>query len=114
MHVPARRPHLTTSEALVEEVGRLYGYAHIPFPLPSGTMTRGQLTAAQTKRRQVRRFLEGSGLYGSLQYSLTRADKSRQWMIEPNEKATVTLALPMSEDRSHISFRLEHPQHEAV
>ena len=86
VNVPARRPDITISEDLVEEVGRLYGYDHIPVTLPSGTMTRGKLTAAQTKRRKVRRFLEGAGLYEAITYSLTSADKAKQYMVEPNEK----------------------------
>lgn len=49
-------------------------------------MTRGKLTAAQTKRRKVRRFLEGAGLYEAITYSLTSADKAKQYMVEPNEK----------------------------
>ncbi len=52
INVPSRRPDITIAEDLVEEVGRLYGYDHIPVTLPKGTMTRGQLTEAQTKRRK--------------------------------------------------------------
>ena len=54
-----------------------------------------KLTSAQTKRRKVRRFLEGAGLYEAITYSLTSADKAKQYMVEPNEKAPVGLALPM-------------------
>ncbi len=35
LNVPARRPDITISEDLVEEVGRLYGYDHIPVNIPS-------------------------------------------------------------------------------
>lgn len=56
-------------------------------------MTRGKLTSAQTKRRKVRRFLEGAGLYEAITYSLTSTDKAKQYMVEPNEKAPVALAL---------------------
>ncbi|PGB03060.1 phenylalanine--tRNA ligase subunit beta [Bacillus toyonensis] len=114
VNVPARRPDITISEDLVEEVGRLYGYDHIPVTLPSGTMTRGKLTAAQTKRRKVRRFLEGAGLYEAITYSLTSADKAKQYMVEPNEKAPVNLALPMSEERSQLRLSLVPQLLEAV
>ncbi|MDG0957608.1 phenylalanine--tRNA ligase subunit beta, partial [Bacillus paranthracis] len=93
---------------------RLYGYDHIPVTLPSGTMTRGKLTAAQTKRRKVRRFLEGAGLYEAITYSLTSADKAKQYMVEPNEKAPVALALPMSEERSQLRLSLVPQLLEAV
>lgn len=114
VNVPARRSDITISEDLVEEVGRLYGYDHIPVTLPEGTMTRGKLTSAQTKRRKVRRFLEGAGLYEAITYSLTSADKAKQYMVEPNEKAPVNLALPMSEERSQLRLSLVPQLLEAV
>ncbi|EMA6342715.1 phenylalanine--tRNA ligase subunit beta [Bacillus cytotoxicus] len=114
VNVPSRRPDITIAEDLVEEVGRLYGYDHIPVTLPTGTMTRGKLTEAQAKRRKVRRFLEGAGLYEAITYSLTSADKAKQYIVEPNEKAPVNLALPMSEERSQLRLSLVPQLLEAV
>ncbi|MEH0003772.1 phenylalanine--tRNA ligase subunit beta [Bacillus cytotoxicus] len=114
INVPSRRPDITIAEDLVEEVGRLYGYDHIPVTLPKGTMTRGQLTEAQTKRRKVRRFLEGAGLYEAITYSLTSADQAKQYIVEPNEKTPVNLALPMSEERSQLRLSLVPQLLEAV
>lgn len=114
VNVPSRRPDITIAEDLVEEVGRLYGYDHIPVTLPTGTMTRGKLTEAQAKRRKVRRFLEGAGLYEAITYSLTSADKAKQYIVEPNEKAPVNLALPMSEERSQLRLSLVPQLLEAI
>lgn len=114
VNVPARRPDITIPEDLVEEVGRLYGYDHIPSTLPTGTITRGKLTAAQTKRRKVRRYLEGAGLYEAITYSLTNAEKAKQYMVELNEKTPVNLALPMSEERSQLRLSLVPQLLEAV
>ncbi|WP_369902341.1 phenylalanine--tRNA ligase subunit beta [Bacillus manliponensis] len=114
VNVPARRPDITISEDLVEEVGRLYGYDHIPVTLPEGTMTRGMLNTVQTKRRKVRRYLEGAGLYEAITYSLTSAEKAKQYMVTPNEKAPVNLALPMSEERSQLRLSLVPQLLEAV
>jgi phenylalanyl-tRNA synthetase beta chain len=114
VNVPARRPDITIPEDLVEEVGRLYGYDHIPSTLPTGTITRGKLTAAQTKRRKVRRYLEGAGLYEAITYSLTSAGKAKQYMVESNEKTPVNLALPMSEERSQLRLSLVPQLLEAV
>ena len=114
VNVPVRRPDITIAEDLVEEVGRLYGYDHIPVTLPTGTMTRGKLTVAQTKRRKARRYLEGAGLYEAITYSLTSADKAKQYMVEPNEKSPVNLALPMSEERSQLRLSLVPQLLEAV
>ncbi|SDY56997.1 MULTISPECIES: phenylalanine--tRNA ligase subunit beta [unclassified Bacillus (in: firmicutes)] len=114
VNVPVRRPDITIAEDLVEEVGRLYGYDHIPVTLPTGTMTRGKLTVAQTKRRKARRYLEGAGLYEAITYSLTSADKAKQYMVEPNEQSPVNLALPMSEERSQLRLSLVPQLLEAV
>lgn len=104
--VPPRRPDITIAEDLVEEVGRLYGYDHIPATLPVAETTRGKLTANQLKRRKVRRFLEGAGLYEAITYALTSADKAKQYAIKETAANPVRLALPMSEDRSQLRLSL--------
>lgn len=114
VNVPARRPDITIPEDLVEEVGRLYGYDHIPSTLPTGTITRGKLTEAQIQRRKVRRYLEVAGLYEAITYSLTSAEKAKQYMVESNEKTPVNLALPMSEERSQLRLSLVPQLLEAV
>jgi phenylalanyl-tRNA synthetase beta chain len=106
VHVPTRRPDITIPEDLVEEVGRLYGYDHIPATLPVAETTRGRLTENQAKRRKVRRYLEGAGLYEAITYSLTSASKAKQYALQGAEKEPVRLALPMSEDRSQLRLSL--------
>lgn len=39
--VPTWRPDVTLEEDLIEEVGRVYGYEHIPESMPKGTTPRG-------------------------------------------------------------------------
>ncbi|MDR4395472.1 phenylalanine--tRNA ligase subunit beta, partial [Bacillus paranthracis] len=53
-----------------------------------------------------RRFLDGAGLYEAIPYSLTRPDKAKQSMVEPNEKAPQALALPKSEARRPLRLSL--------
>ncbi|MBM7701265.1 phenylalanine--tRNA ligase subunit beta [Metabacillus iocasae] len=96
--VPTRRGDITIEEDLIEEVARLYGYDHLPTTLPVSAATPGKLTEYQAKRRKVRRYLEGAGLYQAITYSLTSQDKATQFALE--EADTVRLAMPMSEDRS--------------
>ncbi|WP_137743962.1 phenylalanine--tRNA ligase subunit beta [Robertmurraya siralis] len=102
--VPTRRGDITIAEDLIEEVARLYGYDHLPSTLPSGSSTPGHLTAYQQKRRAVRRYLEGAGLYQALTYSLTSEEKATQFALEIREP--IKLAMPMSEDRSHLRLSI--------
>lgn len=102
--VPTRRGDITIEEDLIEEVARLYGYDLIPKTLPIGSSTPGRLSEYQKKRRQVRRFLEGAGLYQAVTYSLTSEEKVRQYAL--NESEPVRLAMPMSEERSMLRLSI--------
>jgi phenylalanyl-tRNA synthetase beta chain len=102
--VPTRRGDITIEEDLIEEVGRLYGYDNLPTTLPIGASVPGHLSEYQKKRRVVRRFLEGAGLYQAVTYSLTSAEKATQYAIDKREP--VELAMPMSEDRSLLRLSI--------
>lgn len=98
--VPARRPDVTIPEDLVEEVGRIYGYDHVPATLPKGSSSEAGLTEYQAKRRQVERYFAGAGLSQAVTYSLT--SPNRLDAIAPlkgKDAAPVELAMPMSEER---------------
>ncbi|MHA6259411.1 phenylalanine--tRNA ligase subunit beta [Sporosarcina sp. CAU 1771] len=95
---PTRRQDLRIEEDIIEEIARLYGYDHIPMTLPISETNPGGLTPYQAKRRTVRAFLEGAGLYQALTYSLTSKEQSQKYALET---APLTeLLMPMSEDRS--------------
>lgn len=102
--VPTRRGDITIEADLVEEVARLYGYDNIPSTLPIGSTTPGALTDYQQKRRQVRRTLEGAGLYQATTYSLTSAEKAAQFALEARE--SIHLSMPMSEERSQLRLSI--------
>lgn len=102
--VPTRRGDITIEEDLIEEVARIYGYDNVPKTLPIGSTTPGYLTDYQQKRRIVRRYLEGAGLYQSVTYSLTSEAKSQQFALEKREP--IPLAMPMSEDRSMLRLSI--------
>lgn len=102
--VPTRRGDITIEEDLVEEVARLYGYDNIPTTLPVGQAIPGKLTDYQEKRRKVRRYLEGTGLYQAITYSLTSEEKAPKYALETSE--LTKLALPMSEERSVLRLSL--------
>lgn len=96
--VPTRRNDITIEEDLTEEVARLYGYDNLPTTLPIGSSIPGALTEYQKKRRVVRRYLEGAGLYQAVTYALTNERKVQQFALE--KRTPVKLAMPMSEERA--------------
>ncbi|MEH7252062.1 phenylalanine--tRNA ligase subunit beta [Neobacillus niacini] len=101
---PTRRGDIIIEEDLIEEVARLYGYDNIPKTLPIGEATPGKLSAYQEKRRLVRRYLEGAGLYQAVTYSLTSEEKAAQFALEKRD--FIRLAMPMSEDRSILRLSI--------
>ncbi|MDQ0270058.1 phenylalanine--tRNA ligase subunit beta [Cytobacillus purgationiresistens] len=102
--VPTRRGDITIEEDLIEEVGRLYGYDNLATTLPIGSSTPGHLSDYQKKRRMVRGFLEGAGLYQAVTYSLTSEEKSLQFAMEA--RTPIKLAMPMSEERSILRLSI--------
>ncbi len=102
VEVPTRRPDITIEEDLMEEVARLYGYDLIPTTLPSGVTTPGSRTKKQKIRGIVKKFLQGAGLHQIITYSLT-SKKNVEWKgIFAQQANPVSLAMPMSEERSHL------------
>ncbi|KAB2338779.1 phenylalanine--tRNA ligase subunit beta [Cytobacillus depressus] len=102
--VPTRRGDITIEEDLIEEVARIFGYDNLGSTLPIGSSTPGHLTAYQNKRRTVRRYLEGAGLYQAITYSLTSGSKAAQYALETREP--IRLAMPMSEDHSTLRLSI--------
>jgi phenylalanyl-tRNA synthetase beta chain len=100
--VPTRRQDITIEEDLIEEVARLYGYDEIPTTLPKGVTTPGSRNLRQQLRQTVKRFLQGAGLNQVVTYSLT-SKRNADWksIFLPDAKP-IGLAMPMSEERSHL------------
>lgn len=101
---PTRRGDIKIEEDLIEEVARLYGYDNIPKTLPIGSATPGKLSDYQEKRRIVRQYLEGAGLFQAVTYSLTSEEKAAQFALEKRD--FIRLAMPMSEDRSILRLSI--------
>lgn len=101
---PTRRGDISIEEDLIEEVARLYGYDNIPTTLPIGSTSPGKLSDYQKKRRVVRQYLEGTGLYQAVTYSLTSEERAAQFALEKRD--TIRLAMPMSEERSILRLSI--------
>jgi phenylalanyl-tRNA synthetase beta chain len=102
VEVPTRRPDITIDADLIEEVGRIYGYDRIPSTLPVGQSTPGQLTTYQRLRRKVRKYLEGISFDQAVTYSLTTETKANIFNWLSNEPSYISVAMPMSEERSTL------------
>jgi phenylalanyl-tRNA synthetase beta chain len=68
--VPSWRPDIVREIDLVEEVGRVLGYEHIPEKLPEGHSTQGGDSAAGRFAQRVRNILAGAGLQEIVSHSL--------------------------------------------
>lgn len=104
--VPTRRMDVTIEEDLIEEIGRLYGYNHLPTTLPYGNTTPGLLSDYQAKRRKVRRFLEGAGLDETITYSLTTPEKAKMYAQYQSDFYPIGLSMPMSQDHRALRMSL--------
>jgi phenylalanyl-tRNA synthetase beta chain len=103
---PTRRGDIKIAEDLIEEVARLFGYDNLPTTLPISESNPGSLTDYQAKRRMVRRYLEGSGLFQAITYSLTSNEKVNQYHELDNNVTPIRLSMPMSEERSTLRLSL--------
>jgi phenylalanyl-tRNA synthetase beta chain len=98
---PIFRPDLTREVDLIEEVGRIAGYARAPETLPRHA-TSGGLTAAQRVRRAMRRALVGHGLDEAITYSFIAPDALAPLGLPEGDVrlAPVVLSNPMSVEQS--------------
>ncbi|KHE67526.1 phenylalanine--tRNA ligase subunit beta, partial [Halobacillus sp. BBL2006] len=106
---PTRRGDIELFEDMLEEVARIYGYDNLPFTLPGGASQAGGLSLNQQLKRKVKAYFEGAGLHETITYSLTHESKAATLVspeIEREAKAPVGLAMPMSEDHSHLRLSL--------
>lgn len=71
--VPFWRTDIEIPEDIVEEVGRLYGYDHLPLVLPSRDLTPAQLNRALAFEHQIRQILSAGGASEVLTYSFVHS-----------------------------------------
>ncbi|MCP3030523.1 phenylalanine--tRNA ligase subunit beta [Halobacillus sp. A1] len=103
--IPTRRGDVERFEDVLEEVARIYGYDNLPYTLPSGASQAGGLSLEQQLKRRVKAYFEGAGLDETITYSLTSEKQSTMLVskeVAQQAAAPVKLAMPMSEDHSHL------------
>ena len=110
--VPHWRRYDVTREAdLVEEVGRIHGYEHLPVTLPSRQGVSGRFEPAQRLRRRAEDALLGAGVSEILGWSFAAPDLVERLGIPDDDPRSrvVRLANPMSEDQSVLRTSLLGP-----
>lgn len=110
VELPSWRPDCNTEIDVIEEVARHYGYARVPRLVPLSPL-HGHLTAAQQRRRALRRTLVGLGLSEVLPNAfLAAADVERAGLgidtsAEPPEVLRITNPIVHGEDVLRPSLR---------
>jgi len=110
--IPSYRLDIDVAEDLIEEVGRIVGYAQLPGTLPMMPTTSGGYNTRQLQRQQIRHLCVGFGLHEVITYTLVHEDKTRMG-IQPLENPA-TLISPISEERKAIRNNLLPSVLEAV
>jgi phenylalanyl-tRNA synthetase beta chain len=108
--VPVHRHYDVTREAdLIEEVGRIHGYAeHLPSTLPEATGQTGRLTREQALRRRAEDVVRGLGFDAVVTLSLTDPEESSRLRI-PDEDVRarpIRVMNPLSRDHSALRTTL--------
>ncbi|GEN85569.1 phenylalanine--tRNA ligase subunit beta [Oceanobacillus sojae] len=109
VQVPTRRLDISIFEDILEEVIRIYGYDHLPYTIPQGWVQAGGLTDIQLLQREIKNYLSSAGLMETLTYSLTNEKDAKRFLtpdIEEKPAYSVGLAMPMSEEHSHLRLSL--------
>jgi phenylalanyl-tRNA synthetase beta chain len=101
---PTWRPDLQIEEDLIEEVGRLHGYAELPSTLPGGIAAPGKRSDLDRMSRVAREHLLAQGCFETAMNTLTGREwleacgftQSPAWPAGPAR--LVTLRNPLSEE----------------
>lgn len=99
--VPSRRLDINIKEDLIEEAGRIYGMDNIKGKLPVLNVITGNYNKT---RRKIKNKLVDLGLNETLSYTLIPYNNVKQFTIDNFEP--ISLADPMSEDRSTLRYSL--------
>ncbi|MEG0267131.1 MAG: phenylalanine--tRNA ligase subunit beta, partial [Bacilli bacterium] len=99
--IPTRRLDVEPNKAdLIEEIGRLYGYANILSVLPKIENKKGEYIGNVKVRKQLSKLLRGLGLDETRTYLLQNEEDSKLFNFEFGKK--IELLKPMSGDKKIV------------
>jgi phenylalanyl-tRNA synthetase beta chain len=108
--VPFHRHYDVTREAdLIEEVGRIHGYAeHLPSTLPESTGQAGRLTREQVLRRRAEDVMRDLGFDAVVTLSLTDPEEAGRLRLPEDdaEGRPIRVTNPLSRDHSALRTTL--------
>ncbi len=98
---PSFRADLQREVDLIEEVGRVYGFARLPETLPLRRDAVGRLTKSQRLRRLVRDTLAACGLDEAVTYAFIGAEQVAALDLSADDRRAhaIALANPMSAEQ---------------
>ncbi len=94
---PAYRYDIAIEADLIEEVGRIYGYNHLPTTMPVANLNFVAEPEAHISARKIRQYLVNRGYQEAITYSFV--DPEMQSLLDP-EAPVVKLANPISTEMS--------------
>jgi len=106
--VPTRRPDITHEIDLIEEIGRLHGFAGIPATLPQGALTAGRRSDRADLASRARATLAAAGLDEVVTYAFSDPATWDRWGLPPDHpwRRMLLLRNPLSSDRAALRTSL--------
>ncbi|MBS3874114.1 MAG: phenylalanine--tRNA ligase subunit beta [Firmicutes bacterium] len=106
--VPSRRRDVMEEIDLIEEVGRLHGFGHVPALPLSGTITQGQRTASGKLNNILRGKLRGLGMDEIMTLSFADPSFAERLGLSPDHPFSQTLPIqnPLSRERGVLRSTL--------
>lgn len=102
--IPSYRLDIDVSEDLIEEVGRIIGYADLAGTLPVMPSTQGGYNPRQQVRQKIRQLGLGFGMNEVITYTLVHEDKCKEGVYPLDNPAR--LMSPLSEERRYVRNNL--------
>ena len=103
VEIATRRMDLETSQDLIEEIGRIYGYEKIPDTLPTAALTLPERNAELFWREMLQDTLKEAGMTEVYNYSfMGEHDLLGFQYSEKEKKKLVELANPVSEEFKYL------------
>ena len=98
--IPSYRLDIDVAEDLIEEIGRIIGYADLAGTLPVMPSTQGGYNPRQQTRQKLRQLSVGFGMNEVITYTLVHEDKCKEGVYPLENPAR--LMSPLSEERRFV------------